>query len=36
MGQALAYLANHWQGLCLYLDDGRVEMGIAPAKAALR
>ena len=27
MGEALAYLANHWEGLCLYLDDGRIEMG---------
>jgi transposase len=26
MGQALAYLANHWEGLCVYLDDGRAEM----------
>lgn len=30
MGRALAYLANHWQGLCLYLDDGRVEMDSNP------
>ena len=32
MGQALAYLANHWQGLCLYLDDGRVEMDFNPVE----
>ena len=32
MGQALAYLANHWQGLCLYLDDGRVEMDSNPVE----
>jgi len=30
MGQALAYLANHWEGLCVYLDDGRVEMDSKP------
>ena len=27
MGKALAYLVNHWDGLCLSLDDGRVESG---------
>ena len=36
MGQALAYLANHWQGLCLYLDDGRVEMDSNPVENLIR
>lgn len=26
MGEKLAYFANHWEGLTVYLDDGRVEM----------
>jgi transposase len=26
MGKAVAYLLNHWVGLTLFLDDGRVEM----------
>jgi transposase len=36
MGQALAYLANHWQGLCVYLDDGRVEMDSNPVENLIR
>ena len=26
LGQKLAYFANHWDGLCVFLDDGRVEI----------
>jgi transposase len=26
MGEKLAYFANHWDGLTVFLDDGRVEM----------
>lgn len=26
MGKAVAYLLNHWAGLTLFLDDGRIEM----------
>ena len=26
MGEKLAYFANHWDGLCVFLDDGRVEI----------
>ncbi|HEY8260580.1 MAG TPA: transposase [Methylosinus sp.] len=26
MGKAVAYLLNHWNGLTLFLDDGRIEM----------
>jgi transposase len=36
MGHALAYLANHWQGLCVYLDDGRVEMDSNPVENLIR
>ena len=36
MGKALTYLANHWDGLCLFLDDGRVEMDNNAAERALR
>jgi transposase len=36
MGEALAYLANHWEGLCVFLDDGRVEMDSNPVENAIR
>jgi transposase len=36
MGEALAYLVNHWEGLCLYLDDGRVEMDNNPVENLIR
>ena len=26
LGEKLAYIHRHWQGLCVFLDDGRVEM----------
>ncbi len=26
LGQKLAYFANHWEGLCVFLVDGRVEI----------
>ena len=27
LGEKLAYFANHWDGLLVFLHDGRVEMG---------
>lgn len=36
MGKALAYLINHWEGLCVYLDDGRVEMDSNPIENLIR
>ena len=36
MGQALGYLMNHWDGLCVYLDDGRVEMDSNPVENLIR
>jgi len=36
MGEALAYVANHWEGLCLYLDDGRIEMDNNPVENLIR
>ena len=26
IGQALAYIAKYWDGLCLFLEDGRIEL----------
>ena len=26
IGQALAYIAKYWDGLCLFLTDGRIEL----------
>jgi transposase len=36
MGKALAYLANHREGLCLYLDDSRVEMDNNPIENLIK
>lgn len=36
MGTALAYMANHWAGLCVFLDDGRVEMDTNPVENLIR
>lgn len=26
LGEALKYIAKYWQGLCLFLTDGRIEV----------
>ncbi len=26
LGEALKYIAKYWDGLCLFLTDGRIEM----------
>lgn len=36
MGKAIAYLRNHWEGLTLFLDDGRVEMDTNPVENQIR
>ena len=36
MGKAIAYLLNHWDGLTLFLDDGRVEMDTNPVENQIR
>lgn len=36
MGKAVAYLLNHWKGLCVFLDDGRVEMDTNAAENSIR
>jgi len=36
MGSALAYIANHWDGLCVFLEDGRVEMDNNPVENLIR
>jgi transposase len=36
MGKAIAYLLNHWAGLTLFLDDGRVEMDTNPVENQIR
>jgi len=35
-GKAIAYLLNHWDGLTLFLDDGRVEMDTNPLENQIR
>ena len=36
MGGALAYIANHWGGLRVFLEDGRVEMDNNPVENLIR
>lgn len=36
MGGALTYMANHWEGLCVFLEDGRVEMDTNPVENLIR
>jgi transposase len=36
MAKALAYILRHWDGLCVFLDDGRVEMDSNPVENAIR
>lgn len=35
-GPQLAYFANHWEGLQVFLEDGRVEMDTNPVENAIR
>lgn len=36
LGEKLGYFANHWEGLLVFLDDGRVEMDRNPVENAIR
>lgn len=36
MGQAIAYILAHWEGLCRFLDDGRIEMDSNVVENAIR
>ena len=36
MGKAIAYLLNHWDGLTLFLEDGRVELDTNPVENQIR
>jgi transposase len=36
VGEKLAYFARHWDGLILFLDDGRIEMDLNPVENAIR
>jgi transposase len=36
LGQALAYIANHWEGLQVFLGDGRVEIDSNAVKREMR
>ena len=36
LAQAIRYALNHWDGLTLFLDDGRVEPGTNPVERAMR
>ena len=35
-GEKLAYFANHWDGLCVYLEDGRVEIDSNAVETTIR
>jgi hypothetical protein len=36
LGEALRYALNHWDGLCLFLDDGRIEMDMNAVERSIR
>ncbi len=36
LGDALAYGLNHWDGLCRYLDDGRIEIDSNTVERSIR
>jgi len=36
LGEALAYIAKYWDGLCVYLTDGRVEIDNNPVERTIR
>ncbi len=36
LGEALKYIAKYWDGLCLFMDDGRVEMDNNAVERAIR
>lgn len=36
IGEKLAYFANHWDGLRVFLEDGRVEMDTNPVENTIR
>lgn len=36
LGEALNYIAKHWEGLCRYLTDGRIEMDSNPVERTIR
>ena len=36
LAQAMRYAVNHWRGLMLYLDDGRLEMDTNTVERAMR
>jgi transposase len=35
-GEALKYIAKYWDGLCLFLDDGRIELDNNPVERTIR
>ncbi|GAW36771.1 transposase IS66 family protein [Roseovarius sp. A-2] len=35
-GEALKYIAKYWNGLCLFLDDGRIELDNNPVERTIR
>ena len=36
MGEALKYIAKYWDGLCLFLTDGRIEMDSNAVERTIR
>lgn len=36
LGGILRYAVNHWDGLCVFLDDGRVEMDSNAVERCIR
>jgi hypothetical protein len=36
LGEALAYIAKYWDGLCLFLTDGRIELDYNTVERTIR
>jgi hypothetical protein len=36
LGEALKYIAKYWEGLCLFLTDGRIEMDSNAVERTIR
>ena len=36
LAEAIRYALNHWDGLCRFLDDGRVEIGSNTVERSIR
>ena len=36
LAEAIRYALSHWDGLCRFLDDGRIELGSSTVERSIR